>query len=407
MPANFRWPWQPPSAPIELNGHAPRTTFAIGDDQATWQALANPGQTWAALVGGYAYVGRVTRFELMRCAAFKRARDLIAGTIGTLPLHTTNAFGEDISRPLLEQPENMHGLVRCVTITRTIEDLMADSTALWEVLTRDSAGFPVAVYRWPYGRWSQDPTTLAIKVDGRDLPSENAIVFTSPNDPLTVAAAPTIRAMHALELLSQMYIAEPEPAAYFTPKDETEPDDVEVIKFLTQWRDSRSKRATGYVPGNMSLNGVPRLTPEEMQLVGAKDYGIREISRLTGVDGEWLTVHTTSRTYFNSQDSRRHFTDYVISPYLHAIEERLSLGDVTPRGQLCRFNLNAFLRGGTKERYESYALALTWQTVNEIRATEGLPPIEGGDVLHPPSAATVTVTPSGQAPVSAKGESVA
>ncbi|MGW5402636.1 phage portal protein, partial [Streptomyces sp. NPDC003952] len=88
---------------------------------------------------------------------------------------------------------------------------------------------------------------------------------------------------------------------------------------------------------------------------------------------------TTSRTYFNAFDKRKEFTDFVLSPYIVAIEQRLSMGDVTKRGHTVRFNLDAFLRSSTKERYEAYEIGLRVGALDpdgEVRELEGKPPLQ-------------------------------
>ncbi|GAA3193989.1 phage portal protein [Dactylosporangium siamense] len=346
-----------------------RHRFALGD---------NDFPTWQALVGGTAMTGKVSRREAFAVPAVKRARDLVAGTIGTLPLHAINAAGEQVAHALLEQPESLQGLVRSVSVTRLVEDLIYDGRSLWLVVLRTSTGFPQVVERIEYGKWSQDETGT-IRVDGREMSPEQIILFTSPCDPLLLAGAPAIRNLIRLEATAALYADSPEPASYFTPVDGVDPEDpAEVERLLTDWRNARKVRATAYVPGGLQLNTVDRMSPESMQLVAAREFSVTEIARLTGIDADWLSVNTTSRTYANAQDARRSFVDFVLAPYLHAVEERLSLGDVTPRGQRVRFNLDGFLRADTLTRYQAHQIALNagFLTVDEVRALEDRPPLE-------------------------------
>ncbi|ATL65133.1 phage portal protein [Nocardia terpenica] len=78
------------------------------------------------------------------------------------------------------------------------------------------------------------------------------------------------------------------------------------------------------------------------------------------------------------------FVTYSLRPWLACIEDALS--DLTPRGQFVRFNVGGLLRGDQKARYDAYNSARTagWMSVNEIRALEDLPPIEGGDTYIQP-----------------------
>lgn len=341
--------------------------FAVGDDYSTWQALINGENT-----------GQISRSEASSVPAVKRARDLIAGTLGTLPLHAINSAGEQVEHPLLTQPEAPLGLVRCVTITKTVEDLLYDGASLWLVLLRTSQGFPQAVQRIDYGKWTQDADTRAIRVNGREVDPKDLIVFTSPNDALLKAGARAIRALLLLEQTAAMYADEPEPTAFFTAADGADPDEDYVKDVLTRWKAARKARKTAWVPNGLTYNQAKRMTPEELELISARQHAVLEVARLTGVDAEELSVSTTSRTYSNQIDRRKAFLDFTLAPYRNAIEERLSLGDVTPRGQTVRFNVDAFLRSDTKSRYEAHKIGLEsgFLTLPEVREMENRAPLE-------------------------------
>ena len=64
-------------------------------------------------------------------------------------------------------------------------------------------------------------------------------------------------------------------------------------------------------------------------------------------------MSTTSRTYQNSEQRRQDLLDFTLSAYMKAVEQRLSMADVTPRGYRAKFNLDSFLRGDTKGRMEA------------------------------------------------------
>lgn len=352
----------------------PAHRFAIGSDYATWTAL----------VGGH-QGAKVSRAEALGVPACKRARDLVCSTIATLPLHAINNDGEQVLRSVLEQPESHAGIVRSVTISRTVDDLLFEGSALWLVVLRDSTGFPSVVERVEPGQWSQDSDTGTIRVRGREVPLGDAILFVSPNDPLLVTGASAIRTLRLLERAAVLYAETPEPASYFTSIDGQDPSASEVQEFLSDWASARRSRATGYVPAGVELKSVDRLTPEEMALTAAREFGVTEIARLTGIDATWLSVNVTTRTYSNITSERRSFVDFTIGPFLQAVEQRLSLNDFTPNGQKVRFNLNAFLRADTAERYASYTAALAggWLTLDEIRELENRP-----SLTAPPSGDT-------------------
>lgn len=353
----------PPAAPAS---HAFQSS-AVGSDYPTWLAL----------IAGYGSAGaRASRHQARRIPAIQRARNLICGTIGTLPLAAYNARAQQVPHAILAQPESMQGLPRCVTITRTAEDLLYDGVSLWFVQTRDATGFPQAVERVEHGSWQQDKSTGEITVRGRAVRAEDAIVFHSPNDPLLVTGAPAIRAMLAAEAIANLYMETPEAVEFFTSADGEDIDSDEVRTFLQEWQRARNARATAYVPPAFTRNTGARMTPAELMLIDARQFLVSEVARLTGIHATWLSVGVEgTHTYQNSQDERRAFIDFTLGPLLHAIEERLSLGDVTPRGQTVQFDLDAFLRASTLDRYQAYSVALSagWLSTSEVRALEDMP----------------------------------
>jgi phage portal protein BeeE len=102
-----------------------------------------------------------------------------------------------------------------------------------------------------------------------------------------------------------------------------------------------------------------------------------EIARAAGVDPEDLGVSTTSRTYQNAEQRRLDLLDFTLAHYMSAVEQRLSMRDVLPRGYEAKVNLDGFLRSDTKTRFEAHELALKngFETVGEVRELEDRPPI--------------------------------
>jgi hypothetical protein len=62
---------------------------------------------------------------------------------------------------------------------------------------------------------------------------------------------------------------------------------------------------------------------------------------------------------------------------MSAVEQRLSMRDVLPRGYEAKVNLDAFLRADTKARMESYQIGVPVgaYTLSEIRELEDRPDI--------------------------------
>mgnify|MGYP003633240138 FL=1 len=59
---------------------------------------------------------------------------------------------------------------------------------------------------------------------------------------------------------------------------------------------------------------------------------------------------------------------------------------ITDSEYYIRFNMDGLLRGDIRSRYEAYTKSRQWgfQSVNEIRKMENMPPIENGDIYLQP-----------------------
>jgi HK97 family phage portal protein len=339
-----------------------------------------------------ATVGRVSRREAIQVPAVKRARDLVAGSLGTLPLVTVKPDLTLDRSSWLTQPER--DVPRSVTMTRLVEDLLLEGIAWWRVTRFDWAGYPAQVVRL-------DPRSVDVDQAGRvhvtgdghrgiadEWPTDAELIrFDSPNDPLLVAGARAIRQYLLLAQAAQRHADGVPPVDYFTPADGIDPGtDAEIRAILDAWYAARKAGATGYVPAALKYN-ANGWDPDKLQLAEQIQHAVLEIARVAGVDPEELGVSTTSRTYANQFDRRKAFLDFTLGGYRAAIEDRLSMGDVTPRGTVVRFDLDGFLRTDALARYQAYAAgrAVGALTAAEIREAEGKPPLDPATEPAPPA----------------------
>ncbi|HEY0700181.1 MAG TPA: HK97 family phage prohead protease, partial [Micromonospora sp.] len=113
-----------------------------------------------------------------------------------------------------------------------------------------------------------------------------------------------------------------------------------------------------------------------------------EIANAIGIDPEELGISTTSRTYFNAIDRRQSRINDVLSPFMAAITQRLSMGDVTKRGYRVAFDLDDYMRADPLTRWQVYKIGreLDVITPEEIRSEERMGPMPAGAERTPPPA---------------------
>jgi hypothetical protein len=79
------------------------------------------------------------------------------------------------------------------------------------------------------------------------------------------------------------------------------------------------------------------------------------LANALGVDPEDLGVSTTSRTYQNAVDRKQDKINRVYGPYMRAITDRLTMGDVTPYGYSTQFDLTDYLKSSPNEQADYWA----------------------------------------------------
>lgn len=373
----------------------PLTTFAVDVDAAGSFAV-DSSSIDPAVFGLASYenptapAARIDRRSAIQVPAVKRCRDLIPGTLGALPLDLYNSQSEQVSNSLFEQPEKHRP--RSVTMTQTVEDMFFEGIAWWRITETGWNGYPTSVKVLKPRDVSVDEEAGKVYVNGKHVPDEELIRFDSPNDGLLIAGARAIRTCLRLDAAAANNADGVPAIEFFTPADGVDPaDDDDIIDMLNAYQEARRTRSRAYIPAALKLN-TAGWSPEQLQMADARNHAVLEIARAAGVDSEALSISTTSRTYFNAEHKRKEFVDFTLGGYLTALEGRLSMNDVTPRGYYAKFNLDAFLRSDTKTRYETYAIGLDKRFLSEeeVRELEDRPP------LNLPAPAPVRALPAPQ-----------
>lgn len=352
--------------------------------------LATPVDT---LISGVATLSGspVGRALALSVPAVLRGRNLLC-SIATLPLVTRDKDRLLVRSPLLEQVDP--NVANVVTLAQTVEDLVFDAISWWQVTDRLADGFPRSAVHLDTGTVSllppagaRDLRTLpsgqqlpggVVWVNGEPVPGRDMIRFDSPNPPLLVAAARAVRRAILLEKAAALYASDPRPLDYFRPADGADPiDDDEIAEILDEWAAARNERSTAYVPAALSYETVDALSPADLQLAELQKQATLELANALGLDAEDLQVSTTTRTYQNATDRRRDRINDVLAPFMRAITDRLSMNDVTRRGQQVGFDLDDYLKANATERWSTYQTGLASQvlTVPEVREMEGLPAV--------------------------------
>jgi len=311
----------------------------------------------------------VTRAQAMSVPAMRRGRQVIAGTLGALPLAALRTTGQGDTRrvervedgataTLLEQPDP--NVTRAATLTWTLDDLIFYPCAWWRVLDRDgSTGYPTHAERIRPDRVTVDTAAGRVYVDGVHVPDSELIRFDGPDEGVLTHGARTLRTCLRLEDAVRRLSLLDIPLGVFTPEEGAEElDDDEIDALLAAWTEARRTNNWAYI--NNAVKAQPfQFDARALQLAELRLYQTGEIARLLNLPPRMVNApNATGMTYSNSEADRRELVDLALAPYIAAVEQRLSMGDVTPRGQRVAFDLAAFLQGTTAEILEAASVGI-------------------------------------------------
>ncbi|MDR1393454.1 MAG: phage portal protein [Bifidobacteriaceae bacterium] len=143
----------------------------------------------------------------------------------------------------------------------------------------------------------------------------------------------------------------------------------------TQWKETADGGVR--VIGQGLVYSPLSLSPADAQWLESRTFSTQEICRLFGVPSTLMLigVEGSSKTYTNAEQEWIAFVRFTLMQYLSEIESALSAA--LPHGTRARFNIDALLRGDTYTRYQAHQIALDagFETIDEVRALEGLPPL--------------------------------
>ena len=303
----------------------------------------------------------ITRREAMRVPAFARGRQTICGTVGMLNLVRVRGDERDADHPLVSQPDP-----RCTrqhTWTWLTDDLLCRGIAWARVLDRDATGYPTHLERVAGHRVSIGDQPDAVYIDGRRVDAEDVKRFDAPHEGVLAFGADVLRAALALELAVGRYADNPTPTSILYDKrpieaDVTELDPAARDDLLKRWREGNRRDPVRWLN---RMVGHERLsyTPTELDLTAARQQAAVQVARLLNMPSRQVNAPSeTGMTYQNVSADRLEVIEVTCAPYLVAIEQRLSMPDMTPRTTTVTWDREAYVVGTPADRLTNAAAAV-------------------------------------------------
>jgi len=324
----------------------------------------------------YAYVSRE---DALSVPALQRCRNLLSGTIGAIPLELyKKSTNEELGSPAwLEQPT--YSQPRSVTIAYTVESLLLYGQAFWKVVEVYQEDGRPSRFEWIANNRvtiTLDSTNTFVKsyaVDGMTLPMDglgSLVTFQSLLPGILNTGIQTIRAAIDVQKAATIAAATPMATGYIKNTG-ADLDPKEVQGLLASWKNARNNRSTAYLTSTLEYNPVS-FSPKEMMYNEAIQNLATEIARLCNVPAYYVSAEmNNSMTYANVQDERKQFLSLSLQPFISAIEDRLSMDDITARGNLVKFDIDKnFLRTDPMQELAVIEKLLSLNLITQEQAME-------------------------------------
>jgi HK97 family phage portal protein len=347
----------------------------------------NTGSTY-----GYNSNG-IDRTFALQVASVSRCRNLIAGVISSIDLALyKKSTGEKLGSPVwLEQPDIRQP--RSVTISATVDSLIFYGVSYWRVesLYADDgrpSGFSwVANNRVTYTTNKYGTEIEDYFVDGQKVPMGgigSLVTFQGLTPGVLDTASTTIKAAYDIQRASAVSAATPMATTVLKNNGADLPES-QIQGLLASWKASRASRSTAYLTSTLSVENVG-FSPKDMMYNEASQYLATEIARAMNVPAYYISADmNNSMTYQNIIDGRREFMAYSLQPYICAIEDRLSMNDITNSANQVRFAVDdTFLRVDAMERLNIIEKMLSLDLINveQARQMEQLTPLGDASAIN-------------------------
>jgi HK97 family phage portal protein len=340
--------------------------------------------SWNDYGMGYDPIG-IDLGSAMQVPTVSKCRQLICGVIGGIPMELYNkTTGEELGSPIwLEQPDIRQP--RSVTIAYTVQSLLFYQVAYWEVTATYKDDLRPARFAWVANeRVTAKLNALNTEVeyymvDNTQRPMNgigSLVTFQSLQPGVLATGGRTIRAALDLEKAAAISAQTPVPSGFIKNSGADLPE-AQVQGILAGWKAARNSRGTAFLTSTLDYQ-TTSFSPKDMMYDEAKQSLSTEICRLMNVPAYMASSDANkSMTYQNILDARKEFFAYTLAPFVCAIEDRLSMNDITNSQNVVRFAVDeTFLRVDATTRLNTIEkmLSLGLITIDQAMEMEDLSP---------------------------------
>jgi HK97 family phage portal protein len=307
------------------------------------EAQAAPQVMGENLPSIYNYIiPRISRKDAMSVPSVARARNLICGTVASIPLEYYNkSTGEVIAPPrwITQLAKNQPSFV---TLTWIVDSLLFYGISYLRVTERYAEDGRPAAFEWIANARVTFTTDLEgimvtqYYVDAAPIDMNDIVTIQGFDEGVLERASRTIQSAIDVERAAALNSANPQPSGFLKNSGADLPAN-EVSGLLAAWKRARQNNSTAYLTSTLDYNPVS-FSPKDMMYNEAIQNLSTQIARAMNVPAYYLSAdQNTTMTYANVQDERKQFYALSIEPYVQAIQSRFSMNDISTAGHEVRF----------------------------------------------------------------------
>jgi len=297
-----------------------------------------------------AIVARVSRHDAMTVPSVARARNLICGTVASIPLeYYKTSTGEVIAPPrwIKQLSKNQPSFI---TLSWIVDSLLFYGVSYLLVTERYAEDGRPASFEWVSNSRVTFTTDLEgimvtqYYVDMAPVAMNDIVTIQGFDEGVLERGGRTIQAAIDIERATALNSANPQPAGFLKNSGADLPPN-EVQGLISAWKRARQNNSTAYLTSTLDYSPVS-FSPKDMMYQDAIRSLSTQIARMMNCPAYLLSSEDNqSMTYSNVQDERKQFYAMSIEPYIQAIQSRLSMPDISTAGHEVKFCVgDTFLR---------------------------------------------------------------
>ena len=363
----------------DLLNAAAKTSLLETSQLATWEDQAPLTQLSLTDLYKKDILGPVTRSVAMAIPAVAKARNLICSKIAGFPLVAMTG-SKPTPRPASWLSMLEPGRPNFITLSWIVDGMLFHGRAWMHVTKRTADGRPSAMRFVPEWRADVKDGQL-VSIDGVAVKPEDVVRIDAHHEGILNFAADTLREAVDIKNAAMRSAMNPVPTIELHQTGGDQLDNEEIKALVDSWVKARQDKngAVGFTNQHVELR--VHGNPAEQLMITGRNAAALDIARVFGLSA-WAidaSVEGSSLTYSSVPARSRELIENVLQPYMDAITTRLSMDDLLPAGQWCRFDTSQLLRESFTERMNGYKAAIDAgiYTTEECQSLEQGIPLEG------------------------------